>query len=260
MQCGIGWCGHCQLGPLLLCRDGPVVGYDIARSAACGQGVMMSTPTLAVWKFASCDGCQLTLLDCEDELLTLASRGPDRALPRGLQRRSSADPTTCRWSRAPSPPRPTRSGSARSANSRGCWSRSARARPPAASRRCATSPTSPSSLGRVRQPEYIDTLATSTPISAHVTVDFELRGCPIDAASCSKCSRRTCWSGASRTSPSQAVCTECKLRGADVRHGRRRHAVPRARSRTPDAARCVPASSRLLRLFRPDEPSRQPRP
>src|SRR4051794_12794653 len=30
-------------------------------------------PTLAVWKFASCDGCQLTLLDCEDELLTLAA-------------------------------------------------------------------------------------------------------------------------------------------------------------------------------------------
>jgi len=29
-------------------------------------------PRLAVWKFASCDGCQLTLLDCEDELLSLA--------------------------------------------------------------------------------------------------------------------------------------------------------------------------------------------
>ena len=28
MQCGLGWCGHCQLGPLLLCRDGPVVAYD----------------------------------------------------------------------------------------------------------------------------------------------------------------------------------------------------------------------------------------
>ncbi len=27
MQCGVGWCGHCQLGPLLLCRDGPVVPY-----------------------------------------------------------------------------------------------------------------------------------------------------------------------------------------------------------------------------------------
>lgn len=31
MQCGIGWCGHCQLGPLLLCRDGPVIGYDVAE-------------------------------------------------------------------------------------------------------------------------------------------------------------------------------------------------------------------------------------
>jgi len=30
MQCGVGMCGHCQLGPLLLCRDGPVVGYDVA--------------------------------------------------------------------------------------------------------------------------------------------------------------------------------------------------------------------------------------
>ncbi|MFE1046214.1 FAD/NAD(P)-binding protein [Streptomyces olivaceus] len=30
MRCGVGHCGHCQLGPLLLCRDGPVVGYDRA--------------------------------------------------------------------------------------------------------------------------------------------------------------------------------------------------------------------------------------
>jgi NAD(P)H-flavin reductase len=28
MRCGVAWCGHCQLGPLLLCRDGPVVTYD----------------------------------------------------------------------------------------------------------------------------------------------------------------------------------------------------------------------------------------
>ena len=31
-------------------------------------------PKLAVWKFASCDGCQLTLLDCQDELLALAEQ------------------------------------------------------------------------------------------------------------------------------------------------------------------------------------------
>jgi NAD(P)H-flavin reductase len=31
MQCGIGLCGHCQLGPLLVCRDGPVTDYATAR-------------------------------------------------------------------------------------------------------------------------------------------------------------------------------------------------------------------------------------
>jgi NAD(P)H-flavin reductase len=32
MKCGVGLCGHCQLGPFLICRDGPVIGYDrIAR-------------------------------------------------------------------------------------------------------------------------------------------------------------------------------------------------------------------------------------
>jgi anaerobic sulfite reductase subunit B len=32
MQCGVAECGHCQLGPLLLCRDGPVVSYAVAES------------------------------------------------------------------------------------------------------------------------------------------------------------------------------------------------------------------------------------
>ncbi|TNC24174.1 FAD/NAD(P)-binding protein [Amycolatopsis alkalitolerans] len=31
MKCGIGSCGHCQLGPLLVCRDGPVTTYDVAE-------------------------------------------------------------------------------------------------------------------------------------------------------------------------------------------------------------------------------------
>ena len=30
MRCGVAICGHCQLGPVLVCRDGPVVGYDVA--------------------------------------------------------------------------------------------------------------------------------------------------------------------------------------------------------------------------------------
>jgi NAD(P)H-flavin reductase len=31
MRCGVALCGHCQLGPLLVCRDGPVVGWDAAE-------------------------------------------------------------------------------------------------------------------------------------------------------------------------------------------------------------------------------------
>lgn len=31
MKCGVGLCGHCQLGPLLVCRDGPVVDYELAQ-------------------------------------------------------------------------------------------------------------------------------------------------------------------------------------------------------------------------------------
>ena len=30
MRCGVGHCGHCQLGPTLICRDGPVYSYDTA--------------------------------------------------------------------------------------------------------------------------------------------------------------------------------------------------------------------------------------
>lgn len=37
-------------------------------------GTMMKKPKLAVWKFSSCDGCQLSLLDCEDELLAVTER------------------------------------------------------------------------------------------------------------------------------------------------------------------------------------------
>src|SRR5881394_3923578 len=48
-----------------------------ARFRACLQSGrfdmnIKQKPKLAVWKFASCDGCQLSLLDLEDELLRLA--------------------------------------------------------------------------------------------------------------------------------------------------------------------------------------------
>ena len=50
-------------------------------SGATPEAVEAVRPTLAVWKFASCDGCQLTLLNCEDELLALAGAIEVRYFP-----------------------------------------------------------------------------------------------------------------------------------------------------------------------------------
>ena len=62
------------------------------------------------------------------------------------------------------------------------------------------------------RPEYVATLATSTPIAAHVAVDFELRGCPIDRRQLLEV--LAAWlRAASRGSPAHSVCFECKRRG-----------------------------------------------
>ena len=61
-------------------------------------------------------------------------------------------------------------------------------------------------------PQYISTLATSTPISAHVHVDFELRGCPIDKRQLLEVV--TAFLAGRRPGiPATSVCTECKRRG-----------------------------------------------
>jgi coenzyme F420-reducing hydrogenase gamma subunit len=169
-------------------------------------------PTLAVWKFASCDGCQLSLLDCEDELLAVADQvqiayflEATRATVEGPYDLSLVEGSVT-----------TAADVERIAQIR------------AASRRivtigaCATSGgiqalrnhADVEEYARIvyASPEYVSTLATSTPISAHVSVDFELRGCPIDrgqlldvlAAFLNE--RRPNVAG-------HSVCVECKLRG-----------------------------------------------
>jgi coenzyme F420-reducing hydrogenase gamma subunit len=70
-------------------------------------------------------------------------------------------------------------------------------------------------------PDYISALATSTPISAHVPVDYELHGCPINKAQLLEV--LTAFLHRRRPGiPSASVCTECKRRGAvcvTVAHG-----------------------------------------
>jgi sulfhydrogenase subunit delta len=62
------------------------------------------------------------------------------------------------------------------------------------------------------QPQYLETLATSTAISAHVPVDFELRGCPIDKGQLLEVIKAFLV-GRKPVIPAHSVCHDCKLRG-----------------------------------------------
>ena len=151
--------------------------------ADAGAVMARAKPKLAVWKFASCDGCQLSAARLRGRAARARRRDRDRLLPRGARARRSRAPTTSRWSRARSPRRTTPSASSevrRAVAAR--WSRSAPAPPRAASRRCATSPTSRTSSSVVyATPEYISTLATSTPIARpRARSTSSCSGCPID--------------------------------------------------------------------------------
>jgi len=172
----------------------------------------MTPPTLAVWKFTSCDGCQLTLLDCEDELLALA--GAVR-IARFTEASSavSAGPydVSLVEGSITTPEEVERIREVRRA-SRALVTIGA----------CATA-------GGVQAlknfadvdeyvsvvyatPDYISTLDSSTPISAHVPVDFELNGCPINKRQLLEVITAFLH-GRRPEIPTSSVCMECKRRG-----------------------------------------------
>ncbi|MFA6279903.1 MAG: hypothetical protein WC612_03805 [Bdellovibrionales bacterium] len=139
-------------------------------------------PKVAVWKFASCDGCQLSLLACEDELLDVVGEieiayfleattakidGPyDISLVEGSIT-TEHDLHRLRKIRQESKMLITIGACATSGGIQAL-----------------------KNFAKVDDyiravydhPEFIDTLPTSTPIKDHVPVDFELRGCPINKA------------------------------------------------------------------------------
>jgi coenzyme F420-reducing hydrogenase gamma subunit len=169
-------------------------------------------PKLAVWKFASCDGCQLSLLDLEDELLALpelidvayfleASRatveGPyDISLVEGSVT-TPADAERIREVRRASRRLVTIGACATAGGIQGL-------------RNFAEVEEFVSAV--YATPSYISTLETSTPIADHVAVDFELQGCPVDRHQLLEvllaflAERRP-------AIPNYSVCVECKRRG-----------------------------------------------
>ncbi len=170
-------------------------------------------PRLAVWKFASCDGCQLSLLNCEEELLAVAGRveiayflEASRAVVRGPYDLSLVEGSIT------TPHDAERIHRVRRAS-----------RVLVTIGACATA----GGIQALRnfqdvaafraivyaQPEYVETLATSTPVAAHVPVDFELRGCPINKAQLLEVIAAYL-SGRPPAIPAYSVCLECKRRGA----------------------------------------------
>jgi sulfhydrogenase subunit delta len=169
-------------------------------------------PTLAVFKFASCDGCQLSLLDCEDELLALAGKvtiayftemsratisGPyDLSLVEGSVT-TAEDAERIRAVREASRRLVTIGACATAGGIQGLRNFAAAGE----------------YAGVVyAHPEYLATLDTSTPISDHVPVDFELHGCPIDRRQLLEVILAQL-AGRRPAIPGHSVCQECKGRG-----------------------------------------------
>ncbi|MFG2123675.1 oxidoreductase [Streptomyces sp. NPDC048710] len=188
-------------------------------------------PTLAVWKFASCDGCQLTLLDCEDELLGLTEQV---RIEHFLEMSGAEGPGGGRAELAGRGPYDLSlvEGSITTAEDAERIQHIRRiSRHLVTIGACATAGGIQAlrNFGDVEEfraavyarPDYIATLETSTPISAHVPVDFELRGCPIDRRQLLEVVTAHL-AGRKPQVSAHSVCFECKRRGTTcvtVAHG-----------------------------------------
>ena len=170
----------------------------------------MTAPTLAVWKFASCDGCQLTLLNCEDELLAIAgavqiasfTEASREVLPGPYDVSIVEGSITT----------PSDAARIREVREKSRFLITIGA--------CATA----GGVQALRNfgddlapvvyasPQYIDSLRTSTPIAEHVRVDFELRGCPIDKRQLIEVIAAFL-AGRRPNVRAHSVCVECKRAG-----------------------------------------------
>ena len=178
-------------------------------------------PTLAVWKFASCDGCQLSVLDLEDELLTITEHveianflEASRAVSRGPYDISLVEGSIT------TPHDAERIHHIRRAS-----------KTLVTIGACATAGGIQAlrNFRNVKEyvsivyasPEYIETLGKSTPIADHVFVDFELRGCPINKHQLVEV-LTSLLHGRKPVTPAYGVCVECKRQGTvcvAVAHG-----------------------------------------
>ena len=176
----------------------------------------MTPPTtrarLAVWKFASCDGCQLSVLDCEDELLALADAVEIANFPEASSRV------------APGPYDVSLvEGSITTAHDAARIQEVRRQSKVLVTLGACATAGGVQALRNFRdhaammavvyaRPDYVASLATSTPIAAHVAVDYELRGCPIDKRQL-LAALTALLQGRRPSIAAHATCVDCKLAG-----------------------------------------------
>lgn len=169
-------------------------------------------PKLAVWKFASCDGCQLSLLDCEDELLLLDQHIDIANFPEASRAQIAGPYDLSLVEGSITTPHDAKRIQKVRESSKYVVTIGA----------CATS----GGIQALRnfadvqdfiavvyaKPEYIETLKTSTAIADHIQVDFELRGCPVNKHQLLEVIAAVL-QGRNPRIASHSVCVECKRRG-----------------------------------------------
>jgi len=169
-------------------------------------------PRLGVFKFASCDGCQLSLLDCEDELLAVAG-----AVEIGYFLEATRRPLDGTFDLAlveGSISSPEQLEQIQDVRQRSKFLVTIGACATAGGIQALRNGASVEEFARIvyARPDYVMTLATSTPIADHVTVDFELRGCPINKHQLIEVLGAFLAERRPRV-PNHAVCVECKRAG-----------------------------------------------
>jgi sulfhydrogenase subunit delta len=169
-------------------------------------------PKIAVWKFASCDGCQLSLLDCEDELLAVAGAVDIANFPEASRAVAPGPYAVSLVEGSITTPHDAERIHKIRRDSDFLITIGA----------CATA----GGIQALRNyadvknyfntvyasPHYIETLKKSTPISDHVAVDYELRGCPINKHQLLEV-LNALLNGRKPVVNPHSVCIECKLRG-----------------------------------------------
>jgi len=169
-------------------------------------------PKLAVWKFASCDGCQLSLLDCEDALLAVAENveiayflEASRAVVRGPYDISLVEGSITTPREAELIQKVRRDSKllitiGACATAGGIQ---------ALRNFCDVNTMIPTVYSN---PAFISVLNKSAPVKDHVLVDFELRGCPINKMQLVEV-LSAYLNGRKPDIPQYSLCIECKRAG-----------------------------------------------